>query len=240
MTQKQRYEQAHAELAGFIEQGGKQPKKALRRVEILRESDPEIYAACEQAIRNGSLGYALEILERVKFSTSTVTATDVGAASGSKAGAVLSWVSGAVWASIAAICWLAFPGVGPALALLVVGWVLSIVALSVGGSVAASFYDHYSGLGEFLGALVFLAVPLTLPIGLIWTIVRALRIQSGVVDGPGRNPQPGGGYGHFEKGDIGPAGRPIARALLLLALGHTVALVGFALRSGLISALTLP
>ena len=105
----------------------------------------------------------------------------------------------------------------------------------MGGTHAKHVYDHYSGLGEYLGALVFLAVPLVLPIGLIWTLARAHRIRSGRVDGPGRNPHPGGGYGYFEAGQIGIAGRPIAHALFAVALGHAASVAAIVVRSGVIA-----
>lgn len=239
VTQQQAYQQVHAALAEFVKQGGKRPAKALTRIELLREIDPETHAACEQLIKAGAFERAIEMLSRLELDTPALTEQDIERMPGSGAATKLSWASAVVWVVVAAICWLVFPGVTVAIVLIAAGWVLSIVALSVGGSVAARLYEHYSGLGEYFGALVFLLVPVTLPIGVIWTVARALRIGSGTVDGPGHDPSPGGGYARFERGDIGPAGRPIARALLVLALGHPAALAGLVAHSGVLELISI-
>lgn len=206
-------------------------EEQLAAIEILRGSDRAVFEPCAQLIRAGNAERALRLLDEVAGPEAPDPEL-VGAGAGGAA-AALSWAAWLAWAAVAAVLWLFFPGLGGAGALLVVGWGVTLTALVTAGGPARAAYEHYSALA-YLGALVFLALPPMTPIGLVWTLACAAKVRAGRVDGPGQDPQPGGGYLRFEQGNIGAAGRPIARTLFAVALGHGASVAAIVLRSGIL------
>lgn len=232
MSKRKRVAAARMALQAIMDAGG-EVEQRLAAIEVLRARDRQVFQACEKLIRANNAPRAIKLLDQMggkPVSTPSGPGADPELVSGLRRAAWFSRASWLTWAVIAASLWLTDTGVGVSIAIIVPGWAVSVQALRVGGDIASRVYEHYSGLGEYLGALVFLAVPLMLPIGLIWTVARAARIRSGLVDGPGHNPSPGGGYGYFEKGNIGDAGRPIASALFALAIGHSAAVAALVVR----------
>lgn len=221
---------ARTTLRAVVRAGGS-AEEQLAAIEILRGSDRVIFEPCAQLIRAGNAERALRLLDEVAGPEAPEPDLVAGA-SGGPAGA-LSWAAWLTWAGVAAVLWLVFPGWAGAAALLVLGWGVTLTALLTAGGPAAAAYQHYSVLA-YLGALVFLAIPPMTPIGLVWTLACAAKVRVGRVDGPGQDPQPGGGYLRFEQGNIGAAGRPIARTLLAVALGHGASVAAIVLRSGIL------
>ncbi len=205
----------------------------LACVQPLQAKDRAIHEGCVKLIRAGNPHRAIQLLDMHGGGAPSPPSTEIQQLDGVGRAEALSWATWASWLGVAALSWIQFPGVGVSIGLIVGCWILTIVALVAGGSVASRIYEHYSGLGD-LGALVFLAVPLTLPIGFIWTVVRALRIHKGLVDGPGHDAQPGGGYARFDTGRIGAAGRPIGRTLLAVAVGHASCVAALVAQSGIV------
>lgn len=236
MSRAKRIAAARTALAAISSAQGTQDA-ALASIEVLRAKDGPIFEACARVIRAGNAPRAIELLDRVGGGPPPPEPPEGGVSGGGGAAGALSWAAWGVWITVAAVLWLVYPGLVLSIVLVAVAWAVSLAALASGGAVARRAYESYSGLGEYLGALVFLAFPLMLPLGLIWTVARALRIRSGRVDGPGYGPSPGGGYAGFEVGHIGAAGRPIARAMLAIAAGHTAAIAAVVVHSGVIESI---
>lgn len=59
-------------------------------------------------------------------------------------------------------------------------------------------------------------------------------VRAGRIDGTGVGQQMGGGYAHWEEGQIGSAGKPIALALVAVALGYPAGLAAliYAVQTG--------
>ena len=186
----------------------------------LRRKDREIHDACLGLIDAGNPERVIVLLERHGGlpAPADEELAAVPGEGGAKGAALFSL---ALWVAIAAALWGLRPPLAVGIGALIAGWAGTLLALSQGAARAKTIDARYSTL-DHLGALVFLAV--LVPIGVVWTLARAWMVNAGRIDGTAHGPQPGGGHSSFEEGQIGSAGRPLALALLAVALGYPAAL----------------
>jgi hypothetical protein len=126
---------------------------------------------------------------------------------------VLFWTGTLVWS------WTVEPSFGEIAPAVVLAWIAGLIAVGFGGGVVrrADQSNHYSGFGEFGGALIFLLIPPMTLVGVPWTLGAAYKLGvSGIIDGE----RVGDSFSHdFKRVPIGTAGRPVAAALTVVALG---------------------
>lgn len=236
MGRRQRLRAARLALAA-VRAGGGQIEESLAAIEVLRDRDREIYQGCERLVRAGNPERALRLLDELGAGGPLApgggdAAPDAPSPLRRRA-VIAAWSSWIVWLGLALFLWLAPVPLGLAIPLLALAWAVTVAALRAGGALVKQAYAEYSGLGH-LGALVFLAVPLMTPLGLVWTLARAMRVATGKVIGQGHDPHPGGGWQRFDVGWVGTAGRPVASALVSIAVGHVAAVAALVVRSGVL------
>jgi hypothetical protein len=232
---KRRVRAARTALQAIISARGS-VDDCLAAVEVLRARDRQIHKPCEQLIRAGNPQRCLALFDEVlgPLPPSEDAAVERTAAAPYQTARTLSLVSWLVWLGTTAFLWLAYPGTVPSFALLFFAWCMTGWAVHAGGKPIHATYEHYMPLLENLGALVFLLVPVMLPIGFIWTIARAVQTHRGLITGAGHDPHPGGGYGRFDKYHVGRDGRPLGGALFAVALCYPAALAALVVHSGII------
>lgn len=162
MGKRQRLIAARAAFEAMLEAGGDEGQ-LIACLAGLERKDRAIYEACVGVVEAGNPQKVIEVLEK-QGAVPPPPEEEVAHASSGGSAAGLAWASLFVWAGIAAGLWLAFPGVGLAIAGLVLGWAVSLTALRAGAAVAQEIDDRYSTI-DHLGALVFLLV--LVPIGMI-------------------------------------------------------------------------
>ncbi len=138
----------------------------------------------------------------------------------------------AVWLVILALCWILPWGYLQVTVAIIFGWVWSIATLGRTDSLIGHVTRH-AGMGEWLGPLLFLFVPLFTPVGFILTLARGIRIlrgrvDGGVVSGPGSTR-------YFDEVRIGRVGQGTALTMFVLALAHPAALAVFVFRLDLLT-----
>jgi hypothetical protein len=232
MGRRRRAAQARVALVAILDGGGGK-REQLEAIAPLRSRDAPIHTLCEQLIQAENPARAIKLLDRASGAPDedfSAAAANAPAALRARASAA-AMITSALWAVAVVILWAAYPGMIVGLSVLGAAVVLSGAAAVVAGGWIKHAYKDFVRV-EPLVKLPFLLV--LLPIGFVMMLFYARSLRTGMLKGMGHDARPGGGYARFEKIYVGGAATPLAATLLAITFGYTAALIGFAVRSGVI------